>query len=119
MTIHLAWLTGPAAQAVGLCIVYVVLMVAIGSKSQIDAWCMKNPRMAGVIKVIRAICPDPLMLVQGVTLIVFRRLPVAYQALLAAIIPPPADPGVPILPRQPSTKPTSPAIYPPDPPSAA
>jgi len=83
------WLTGPAGQSVGLAIVYVVLMTVVGRKSQIDAWCMKNPRWAGLIKVVRGICPgDPFLLIQGLALIVFKRMPTAYQTLVTTIVPP-------------------------------
>jgi hypothetical protein len=83
------WLTGPAGQSVELAIVYVVLMTVVGRKSQIDAWCMKNPRWAGLIKIVRGICPgDPFLLIQGLALIVFRRMPTAYQTLVTTIVPP-------------------------------
>lgn len=82
------WLTGPTGQNVGLVVVYGVLMIVVGRKSQIDAWCMQHPRWAGLLKCIRGVCPDPFLLIQGIALIVLRRMPTAYQQLVTTIVPP-------------------------------
>lgn len=76
------FLVSSLAQNLGLVLLYLALMSVIGRKSQIDAWCMKQPKLAGVIKILRGVLPDPFLLVQGIALIVLKRLPLGYQALL-------------------------------------
>jgi hypothetical protein len=73
--------TGPVGQTIGFVVLYMVLIFVVGKKSQIDSWCLANPRWAGIIKSVRSLFPDPLLLLQGMTLIVLRRMPTAYQIL--------------------------------------
>jgi hypothetical protein len=80
---------GPIAKTVGFLLVYVLLMVAFGHRSQIDAWCERNPRVAGVVKLIRGTLPfDPWLIVQGLALIVLKRLPANYYQAAVNIVPP-------------------------------
>jgi hypothetical protein len=92
----LALASNPTVQRnVGLFVLYLVLMVAVGRKSQIDAWCYRNPRRAGWLKLVRGILPaDPWLIVQGIALVVFGRLPIAYQRAANNVVPyQPADPN--------------------------
>jgi len=70
-------------------------MTVVGRKSQIDAWCLAHPRAAGVLKILRGVGFDPFLLVQGLALILFRRLPAGYQATAARVVPPPTDSTAP------------------------
>lgn len=55
------------------CIYLLLLLVA--HKSQADAWCMKRPRLAGFLKLVRGLGIDPWLIVQGLTLLLKARLP--------------------------------------------
>lgn len=66
--------------------VYLALQLAYGKRSQIDAWCEKQPRLAGVLKVLRGVLPDPWLVVQGLSLLLKKRLPVAYSTLAEKIL---------------------------------
>lgn len=80
---------GPTVKVVGLFVLYILLMVALGHRSQIDAWCERNPRRAGVLKLIRGICPgDPWLIVQGLALLILKRLPMGYYRAAVNIVPP-------------------------------
>lgn len=113
---------GPTAKVVGLFILYILLMVAVGHRSQIDAWCERNPRRAGVLKLIRGVCPaDPWLIVQGLALLILKRLPMGYYKAAVNIVPPePAQDAVvpppqfyPPSPKPTSTPPNSPTNLPP------
>jgi hypothetical protein len=78
----------PTAKVVGLFGVYVLLMLAIGHRSQIDAWCEANPRRAGALKLIRGICPtDPFLVIQGLALLILKRLPIGYYQAAMNVVP--------------------------------
>jgi hypothetical protein len=47
----------------------------MSKRSQIDAWAESNPRVAGVMKLLRGLGVDPWLIAQGVMLIVAKRLP--------------------------------------------
>jgi hypothetical protein len=71
---------------ISLALAYCVLQVAYGRRSQIDSWCEARPKVAGVMKLLRAVLPDPWLLVQGLTLLVKGRLPLAYTQIAETII---------------------------------
>lgn len=56
-----------------------MLSLLIAERSRIDAWAEKNPRIAGVLKLLRALGFDPWLIVSAVSLIVRKKLP-AVQA---------------------------------------
>jgi hypothetical protein len=67
----------------------------VAHKSQVNEWCEKRPRLAGLLKLMRGVGCDPWLLLQAVTLWVKGRLPeklrdnlpvflVALSALLVA-----------------------------------
>jgi hypothetical protein len=47
----------------------------MSKRSQIDAWAESNPRVAGVMKLLRGLGVDPWLIAQGLMLIVAKRLP--------------------------------------------
>lgn len=61
--------------------VYFFLQAIITRKSQIDAWCVANPRRAAIAKLVRGMLPDPLMILQALSLFITGKLPPAYQKL--------------------------------------
>jgi hypothetical protein len=71
---------------IALALVYCVLQIAYGRRSQIDSWCEARPKVAGMMKILRAVLPDPWLLVQGLTLLVKGRLPLAYTQIAETII---------------------------------
>lgn len=68
----LNWLT---ANPWALYVAFGFLALLLGRKSQIDAWVEKHPWFAGVMKILRGVGLDPWLLVQGLCLLVFGRLP--------------------------------------------
>jgi hypothetical protein len=76
MTQFLAYLDAHpwALWAVGT-IVAGVFSLILSRRSQIDAWAESNPRIAGVMKLLRGMGIDPWLVVQGLMLIVTKRLP--------------------------------------------
>jgi hypothetical protein len=52
-----------------------LLTALIARKSQVDAWAEMNPRLAGVLKILRGVSLDPLIIRQGLSLIFLGRLP--------------------------------------------
>jgi hypothetical protein len=60
-----------------------------GRRSQIDAWCLANPYTAGVLKIFRGFGHDPWQILQGVSLIVRKRLPDPIEGVVDVVIPPP------------------------------
>jgi len=69
-----------------LALAYLALQVAYGRRSQIDAWCEARPKIAGVMKLLRAVLPDPWLLVQGLTLLAKGRLPLGYKTIVETIV---------------------------------
>ncbi len=47
----------------------------LAHKSQIDGWAEANPKAAGILKILRSIGFDPWLLIQGISLLVTKRLP--------------------------------------------
>lgn len=70
--------------AIGL--LYLGLHWALTRRSQIDAWCNKHPRVAGVMKIVRGLGIDPWLIAQGLTLLFKGRLPVGYSTLADKIL---------------------------------
>jgi hypothetical protein len=66
-----------------------VVSLVLSHKSQIDAWAEKNPRLAGVMKLLRGLGLDPWLVVQSLSLIVKGRLPVKVTAGSKSMSPPP------------------------------
>jgi|SRR5688500_6633680 len=52
-----------------------VLALLVARRSQVDAWAESNPRLAGVMKLMRALSIDPWMIAQAFMLILVKRLP--------------------------------------------
>lgn len=52
-----------------------VISLLLSRRSQVDAWAEQNPRIAGVMKALRALGLDPWMFVQSLSLIVRKKLP--------------------------------------------
>jgi hypothetical protein len=103
---HILVTWGPTAKVVGLFVVYVLLMLAVGHRSQIDAWCERNPRRAGIIKVIRGVFPgDPWLIVQGLALLVLKRLPMGYYNAAVNIVPPQVAAAQGVIVTAPQAKP--------------
>ncbi len=62
---------------VGWAVLSALLNLALSERSRIDSWAEKHPKVAGVLKLLRAIGFDPWMLLQSFTLLVHKRLPLA------------------------------------------
>jgi hypothetical protein len=71
---------------IAFAIAYLGLQFVYGRRSQIDAWCEARPKIAGVMKLLRAVFPDPWLLVQGLTLLVKGRLPIGYKTIVETIV---------------------------------
>lgn len=69
-----------------------LLSLAFSYKSQINAWAESKPRVAGVMKIIRGVGPDPWIILQGIYLIVRGRLPPALRRDDIDTLPPPPKP---------------------------
>lgn len=78
--IHAHWLY----VVVGL--LYLGLHLVLTKHSQIDAWCEKRPRVAGIMKLVRGLGIDPWLIAQGLTLLFKGRLPVGYVSLADKIL---------------------------------
>jgi len=65
----------PAGSGVLLYLAFGLLALLAGKRSQIDAWVEEHPRLAGVMKILRGVGLDPWLPIQGITLLVFGRLP--------------------------------------------
>jgi hypothetical protein len=61
-----------------LLIAYLLLHFVYGRRSQIDTWCNAQPRVAGIMKLVRALFPDWWTFIQGIALVVLGRLPQSY-----------------------------------------
>lgn len=70
-------------------LVFGLVSLALSHRSQIDAWAEQNPRLAGLMKLLRSLGLDPWMFVQSVSLIVKGRLPVKVTAGSRSVRPPP------------------------------
>jgi len=63
---------------IALFVAYILLHIAYGKRSQIDTWCNSRPRVAGIMKMVRAIFPDYWTFIQGISLIFLGKLPQSY-----------------------------------------
>lgn len=61
-------------------IIVALINVALGYRSQIDAWCERKPRVAGVLKILRGSGFDLWMILQGISLVFRGRLPDSLKA---------------------------------------
>lgn len=66
-----------------------LISLLVAHRSQIDHWAEQNPRLAGLMKLLRSVGLDPWMLVQAVSLIVKGRLPAKVTAGSRSVRPPP------------------------------
>lgn len=66
-----------------------LVSLLVAHRSQIDAWAESKPRLAGLMKLLRAVGFDPWLLVQGFSLLVNKRLPAKVAAGSKSIKPPP------------------------------
>jgi hypothetical protein len=64
-----------AWETLGLYLLLGLLTAAISRRSQIDAWAEAQPRLAGVLKLMRAVNLDYWMILQGLSLLIRGRLP--------------------------------------------
>ena len=64
--------------------VWLLLMLA-ARRTQVNAWCMKRPRIAGILKLLRAVGFDPWLAIQGLTLLLKGRLPADLLKALAGV----------------------------------
>lgn len=56
-------------------LIFGVAALLLARKSQVDAWVEENPRLGGLLKLLRGAGLDPWIIVQGICLLVFKRLP--------------------------------------------
>lgn len=61
-------------------LIFGVLSLALSRQSQIDAWVEQHPRIAGMMKLLRALGLDPWMAAQALSLLIRGRLPIKLQA---------------------------------------
>lgn len=80
LILHAIWLFVLGHQAIFWWLVAGAISLVLSHQSQIDAWAERNPRLAGVMKLLRSLGLDPFMLLQSVSLIVRKKLPVKLQA---------------------------------------
>jgi hypothetical protein len=57
-----------------------LVSLLLAKRSQIDAWAESNPRLAGTLKLLRALGLDPWMALQSLSLIVRGKLPAKPDA---------------------------------------
>jgi hypothetical protein len=69
-----------------LFIAYLLLHYAYGRRSQIDTWCNSRPRIAGLMKLVRALFPDWWTFVQGLALVLLGRLPQSYVKIADTVV---------------------------------
>jgi hypothetical protein len=68
----LAWLD---AHRSALYLLAGLLSFLVAHRSQVDAWAEKNPRVAGLMKLLRGAGIDPWLILQGLSLVLLKRLP--------------------------------------------
>lgn len=78
------------AIAVGCYAALGVISLLVARKSQIDAWAESKPRLAALLKAMRALGLDPWMLLQALSLLFRKRLPATSR-----------DPSLPLPPTAP------------------
>lgn len=66
-----------------------LISLLVAHRSQIDHWAEQNPRLAGLMKLLRSVGLDPWMFVQALSLIVKGRLPKTVTAGSRSVRPPP------------------------------
>jgi hypothetical protein len=64
-----------AWQLVLLYLVSGIVSLILANKSQIDGWANANPRLAGILKLMRGLGLDPWLLLQSLSLLILGRLP--------------------------------------------
>lgn len=69
------------------------LNLLLARRSQVDAWAESRPRIAAILKLLRAIGFDPWMVVQALSLFFLKRLPAASRD--PALAPPPGAAPLP------------------------
>jgi hypothetical protein len=69
-----------------LILAYFVLHFLYGRRSQIDTWCNSQPRIAGLMKLVRSLFPDYWSFVQGIALIFLGRLPQSYVKIAENVV---------------------------------
>lgn len=69
-----------------LFIAYIVMHIIYGRRSQIDTWCNSQPRIAGVMKLVRSLFPDYWSFLQAFSLIIFGRLPNSYVKIAENVV---------------------------------
>lgn len=52
-----------------------LLVSILGRKSQIHEWAEANPKLAGLLKILRGVGFDPWIIIQGLYLLVSKKLP--------------------------------------------
>jgi hypothetical protein len=64
-----------AWQLVLLYLVSGIVSLILANKSQIDGWANANPRLAGILKLMRGMGLDPWLVFQSLSLLILKRLP--------------------------------------------
>ena len=76
----LAWAAAhPVLALIGYCVASALLNLVIAERSRVDAWCERHPRIAAVLKIVRAVGVDPWHLVAAASLFVNKQLPEASK----------------------------------------
>jgi hypothetical protein len=65
-----------------------LLSLLLAKRSQVDAWAEANPRIAGLLKMLRGAGIDPWLIVQGVVLFATGRLPASLRPAASTDEPP-------------------------------
>jgi hypothetical protein len=52
-----------------------LILLAVARRSQIDSWAESNPKIAGVLKILRGLGIDPWLVLSGLSLLIRGRLP--------------------------------------------
>lgn len=60
---------------IALWLLTTALLNLVAHRSQVDAWCLRRPKLAAALKVLRGIGLDPWLLIQGISLALRGRLP--------------------------------------------
>lgn len=70
-------------------LVFGLISLLLSKRSQLDHWAEQNPRLAGLMKLLRSTGLDPWLAVQALSLIVKGKLPNQVTAASKSIKPPP------------------------------
>ena len=99
-------------------IVSALLNLLLSKKTQIDAWAEAQPRLAGILKIGRAIGFDPWGILQGWSLLITGKLPPYLKTTLSELSPAPTEDDRPTPVDHPPAG-AKPPSTPPEPPPAA